>query len=99
MNGIIDYKVGDRVRITKESWLIIRNGNRSIHAYPSDSYVADTYHLMTHAVVGTVTHRFPPGYEMTVTFDNGVAFHMKDNWVEPVGTRFAADYKDYGFSR
>lgn len=79
---ITDYKIGERVKITKEAWLNIRNGNRSIYAYPNDSYVADTYILMTNETVGTVTHRFPPGYEMTVTFDNGKAFHMKDCWVE-----------------
>lgn len=82
MNTITDWKVGDKVRITKESWLTIRNGNRSIHAYPSDDYVAKTYIMMIAGMTGIVTHRFPPGYEMTVTFENGQAFHMKDNWVE-----------------
>lgn len=84
MNTITDFKVGDRVKITLATWINIRNGNRSIHAYPCDSFVATAYGLMKNEVVGTVTHRFTPGYEMTVAFDNGQNMHMHDNWVEYV---------------
>lgn len=81
---IRDYNVGDRVKITLESWKNIRNGNRSIHAYPDDSFVASSYALMKNEIEGTVSHRFRPGYEMTVRFDNGRSMHMKDHWVSRV---------------
>lgn len=80
----VDYKVGQRVIISKENWQNIRNNNRSIHAYPDDEFVNRAYVLMTNQVGGTVTHRFPPGYECTVSFDNGVNLHMKDNWIMPM---------------
>jgi hypothetical protein len=80
MNEITDYNVGDRVTITAASLKNIENGNRSIHAHPCDSFVATARILV--GTRGTVTHRFRPGYEMTVAFDNGTNMHMKDHWVE-----------------
>ena len=77
---ITDYNVNDRVTITAVSLTNIKNGNRSIHAYPCDSYV-ETARILV-GIKGTVTHRFRPGYEMTVEFDNGSRLHMKDHWVE-----------------
>lgn len=77
-----DYSINTRVIITKDSWLNIRNSNRSIHCYPSDSYVAISYRLMKDEVHGTVTQRFTPGYEFNVTFDDGTILQMKDHWVE-----------------
>lgn len=83
---ITDYNVGDSVKITENSLQNIINGNRSIKAYPCDSYVATARLLLNRQ--GTVTHRFRPGYEMTVEFvsDTGVKtyLHMKDNWVDRI---------------
>lgn len=84
---ITNYKIGDKVVITPETLKVIENGNRSILAYPSDSYV-DTARCLV-GTVGTVTQRFPPGYEMTVAFPSETGtvvtnLHMKDNYVENV---------------
>lgn len=81
---ITEWNLNDRVRISKESWLNIRNGNRSIHCYPCDSYVNTAYGLMKNEIHGTVTMKFPPGYEVNVTFDNGTVLQVKDHWIEAV---------------
>lgn len=84
-NGPITiWDINDRVRISKETWLNIRNGNRSIHAYPCDSFVNLCYRLMKDEVKGTVTRKFPPGYEVNVTFDDGTILQVKDHWIESV---------------
>lgn len=85
ITDITDYNVGEKVKITPDSLKIIENGNRSILAYPCDSYV-DTARTLV-GMVGEVTHRFRPGYEMTVGFQSATGglvtyLHMKDNWVE-----------------
>jgi len=79
---ITEWNVNDRVVITETSWLNIRNGNRSIHCYPCDSYVTTAYRLMTNQTSGTVTRKFPPGYEVNVTFDDGTILQVKDHWIE-----------------
>lgn len=81
---ITEWKIGDRVRISKESYKNILNANRSIHAYPSDNYVATAYGLMKNEVLGTVTMQFKPGYEVNVEFDNKQILQVKDNWIERV---------------
>lgn len=81
-NGIVNWEIGDRVKITKRTIKNIVNGNRSIKAYPCDSYVVQAIKLEAEGVEGTITHRFPPGYEATVSFDNGLALHIKDNYVD-----------------
>jgi hypothetical protein len=77
---VTDYKVGDRVVITEATLKVMWNGNRSIKAYPCGSYIQLAKANV--GIPGTVTHRFRPGYEMTVELDNGQRFHMKDNYVE-----------------
>ena len=79
---ITDWQVGERVKITKESWLNIRNGNRSIHCFPCDSYVNTAYGLMKNETEGTVSMKFPPGYEVNVTFDNGTILQVNDHWID-----------------
>ena len=80
--NITDWKIGDKVKITKESWLNIRNGNRSIHAYPCDSYVNTAYGLMKNETPGTVTMKFQPGYEVNVTFSDGTILQVKDHLIQ-----------------
>jgi predicted RNA methylase len=77
-------KRGDNVFLTRKSFKIICNSNRSIHAYPSDDYINK---IKKHiGAIGKVTHTFLPSYNITVEFNHGShdaeAFHMKDNWVE-----------------
>jgi hypothetical protein len=105
----IHYNVGERVMITPENLAVIENGNRSIKTHPSDSFVALCRELSAAAAVGTVTHTFRPGYEVTVRFDDGRAIHSKDSWITAVGATEAppcdrgawvlvqhnADYIDY----
>lgn len=84
-NGPITiWDLNDRVRITKEAWLTILASNRSILCYPSDSYVNLCYRLMKNEIHGTVTMKFPPGYEVNVTFDDGTILQVKDHWIESV---------------
>jgi hypothetical protein len=79
--NITNWNVGDRVKISKESWLNIRNSSRSILAYPDDHYTHLAYDLMCYQVQGTVTMKFPPGYEVNVTFDDGLILQVKDHWI------------------
>lgn len=81
---ITNWQVGQRVRISKESWLNIRNSNRSVHCYPCDSYVNIAYGLMKNETLGTVSMKFPPGYEVNVTFDNDTVLQVKDHWIVAV---------------
>jgi hypothetical protein len=37
---------------------------------------------MTNQTSGTVTRKFPPGYEVNVTFDDGTILQVKDHWIE-----------------
>ena len=78
---ITNWQVGQRVKISKESWLNIRNSNRSILCYPCDSFVNTAYGLMKDEILGTVSMKFPPGYEVNVTFDNGIILQVKDHWI------------------
>lgn len=75
------YQIGDSILITKKNWQTVCNSNRSILAYPNDSFVNTVYGLMMNETVGIVTHTFLPSYEITVNFTNDVALHMKDNWI------------------
>lgn len=79
---INDFNVGDRIQITPKSLTVIKNCNRSCTVHPCDSFVQLAENNV--GIPGTVTHRFRPGYEMTVRLDNGQGFHMKDNWVERI---------------
>lgn len=81
---ITNWNINNRVRITKKSWENIKNGNRSIHCYPSDSFVSITYVLMKNEIRGNVSKKFTPGYEVNVTFDNGIILQVKDHWIESV---------------
>ncbi len=86
MNAPKVWKVGDRVKISPQSLQIIENANRSIKAYPSDSYVKKARYLSAFEVEGVVERRFAPGYEVNVEFDNGVILQVKDNWIEEVAS-------------
>ena len=79
---ISNWKVGDKVVVTEDSWQIMYNSNRSVvtAGYPSDSFLAKLKERIGES--GTCTMRFPPGYEFNLTFEDGKVFHMKDNWVE-----------------
>ena len=80
--SITRWNLNDRVIITKEAWLNIRNSSRSILFYPDDKYTNIAYRLMKEEIPGTVTMQFPPGYEVNVTFDDGTILQVKDHWIE-----------------
>lgn len=92
-HGITDWSINDRVVIDKGNWHSIRNSNRSIHAYPDDNYVNIAYGLMKHQIHGTVTEKFPPGYEVNVTFDNGTILQVKDNWIVSAEETVTENYR------
>lgn len=76
------YEVGDEVVITPECLERMRSSNRStVHPnYPNSNFIASAEKHV--GVVGTITHTFLPGYEVTARFGEQ-HFHMKDNWIEP----------------
>lgn len=83
----IRYNVGDKVVITDACIERMKNSNRSCvtAGYPTDSFINKA--MDCKGIVGEVTHTFPPGYEVTAQFPVGEgaqAFHMKDNWIEPL---------------
>jgi len=82
---IIDYEVGDRVIIDDDCIQKMIDSNRScVHPnYPNNDFIEKCKKFK--GLVGKVTHRFLPGYEMTVKFTNLLneqSFHMKDCWVK-----------------
>ncbi len=85
MNNPISYNVGEKVKLTAKSLARINTSNRCTGV----QYFSEEFKQKLSAYVGqlaTVTHRFPPGYEMTIEFADGQAFHSKDNWIEPVNS-------------
>lgn len=76
--------VNERVRISKETWLLILSENRTL-GVPDDDTVGTTYRLMKSEIHGTVTMKFPPGYEVNVSFDDGTILQVKDYFLESVG--------------
>ena len=80
---IISYderlSVDDEITVTKENLKAVMDGNRSIKVYPSDSYVAKYKKYLNKK--GKITHIFSNGYEATVEFEDGQAFHVKSNFV------------------
>jgi hypothetical protein len=81
------YNVGDRVRVTSENFRIMHNRNRSCVTpqYPCDSFLEKLKPFVDSSELATVAHRFLPGYEMSIRFDGGQSFHMKDHWVTEGG--------------
>lgn len=79
MTTPIHREVGDRVTITETNMRTMQSSNRSCVSpnYPSSEFLSK----LAVGMKGEVTHTFKPGYETTVRFDNGEAFHMKDSWV------------------
>ena len=77
----IRYTVGQQVYVSKQNFTNVHNSNRSIHAYPSDRFVAIVRELMESGIAGTVERLFLPGYEVNVKFSNGVVLQLKDNWI------------------
>lgn len=84
-SGPTHHELGTKVVITDDALQNIVNGNRSIHAIPSDSYVAKARELHRRRLVGEVTRQFLPGYEVNVTFSDGQTLQMKDHWFEVAG--------------
>lgn len=77
------YSVGDKVWITAKSFLIMKSANANrCRGMPwlSDEFLAKCKPLV--GITGTVTHTFPPGYEVTVKIGDQ-SFHMKDHYIEP----------------
>lgn len=77
----VRYSVGQQVIVTKQNWQTVRDSSRSIHAFPSDSFVNTVYGLMKNQTVGTVERLFLPGYEVNVKFNDDTILQMKDHWV------------------
>jgi hypothetical protein len=75
------WNIGDRVIVTQSNLQTIRNGNRSIHAFPSQLVVDQMKDLVDNEILGTVEYRFTPGFEVNVRFDNGEIYQMKDHWI------------------
>lgn len=77
------YNIDDAVEVTAAHIAIMESSNRScVHpGYPSQSFIDGVRACI--GIPGTVTHVFPPGYETTVKFGDH-AFHMKDNWMQPI---------------
>lgn len=91
-----NFNVGDKVYISQENLKIMKRSNRSLWI-PSDSFIQKIENFVGDKI-GVVTHRFPPGYEMTVAFSGGNLFHMKNIWVtlyekskKPVDSHFGSD--------
>jgi hypothetical protein len=79
---IRDYDEGAKVMITEKNLNQMKNGNKSIHNFPCDSFIKKAESVKGH--VGTVTKRFMPGYEFNVEWKTGEVLQMKDHWVEPL---------------
>lgn len=79
---ITNYQVGDKVTITNKALRNIINANKSIKAFPSDNFVDICKSLVN--VPGKVTKKFPPGYEVNVTFQTGITIQLKDHWIEKI---------------
>lgn len=82
------YNEGDKVIITDENLKTMMNSNRSSVTpnYPSDDFITEARQFSSNVglgEIGTVTHTFPPGYEVSVRFGTRV-FHMKDHWITPM---------------
>lgn len=79
----IHFNANQRVRLTTASYQRAIDHSRStLYAgYPSQEFLSKLKAYV--GSLGTVTHTFPPGYEVTVQFPDGQSFHMKDSWVEP----------------
>jgi hypothetical protein len=78
----ISYSVGDKVTVSGQSLANVNTSNRCTGV----QWFTDEFKEKLRGYVGkvaTVTHRFPPGYEMTIEFQDGQAFHVKDNWILP----------------
>jgi len=74
--------VGDIVTVTDKNLQTVIDSNRSIKVYPSDSYVNKFKNYLGEK--GKVTFIFSNGYEATVEFEDGQAFHVKSNYVTKV---------------
>lgn len=79
----IRFSVGQYVRLTTAAYQRAVDSNRSsvTAGNPSLDFLAQLKNYV--GARGTVTHEFPPGYEVTVKFHDGRSFHMKDSWIEP----------------
>lgn len=76
--------VGDKVTVTPKNMETMESASRSCVTpqQPPDSYLQKINRYV--GITGEVSHTFLPGYEVTVTFPDSQAFHMKDNWITSV---------------
>lgn len=81
MNPIY-YELNSRVKLTEKSFQNILNGNKSIKAFPCDSYLNKIKKYINQEA--TVTHIFRPSYEITIRFNDGQHFHTKDDYIEKI---------------
>jgi hypothetical protein len=94
----VRYSVGQIVTLTQASFDNVWNASRSVELYPSSEFVEKLRPYI--GKNATVTHVFPPGYEMSIQFEDGKAFHAKDSWVQAASLLsvvkvFLADGSDY----
>lgn len=78
---ITNWKVGDEVMISPESFKHIENSSKSILRYPDDSYLRTARACI--GIGGVVERKFLPGYEVNVRFGNGAILQVKDHWIVP----------------
>ena len=78
------FYVGQKVSINLEA---MKASNRWCKSpqYPSDDYLKKVEAaIAVHGAEGTVSHVFPPGYELSV-YIGGECFHMKGHsWCHPL---------------
>jgi len=78
------FTVGQKVRLDYEA-MVRSNHSCCSPNYPCDSFLQKVKELIAvHGPIGTVTHVFPPGYELSVEI-SGQCFHMKGHaWAFPI---------------
>lgn len=79
------YQVGDKVVVTPKCLERIKwHSRQAAHpGYPSNEYIQSISDHVNE--IGVVSHTHLPGYEVTVSYGDGDAYHVKDNWIEPAG--------------
>jgi len=80
---ITRFEVGNQIIITAENINAMQNSNRACVTpnYPSNDFIDKAIKVMQDEMIGTVTHTFLPGFEVTARFSGDISFHMKDHWI------------------
>jgi hypothetical protein len=73
------FQVGDVAFLTEESFQNIVNSSKSIHVYPSQSFVNQVKNYVGQSCV--ISCAWDVGYDVTVKFSDGQHFHFKGNWI------------------